>query len=180
MNDRSILQNSEENAMAQITFKGNPIQTAGSLPAVGSTAPDFNFVTVDLTSKSLHEFAGIKIILNIFPSLDTSVCATSVRKFNVEAAKLQKTMVLCLSKDLPFAHTRFCTTEGIQNVVFGSEYRDSSFSDAYGVRIMSGPLEGLFSRAVVVLDQKGKVVYTEQVPEITQEPDYEKALAAAK
>jgi thioredoxin-dependent peroxiredoxin len=167
--------------MAQIKFKGNPVQTAGSLPAVGAAAPDFKFVTVDLSSKFLHNFIGAKnIILNIFPSLDTSVCANSVRRFNVEAAKLNDAMVLCLSRDLPFANTRFCTVEGITNVIFGSEYRDSSFSEAYGVRITSGPLEGLFSRAVVVINKQGKIAYTEQVPEITEEPDYEKALSAAK
>jgi thiol peroxidase len=166
--------------MAQITFKGNPIHTAGSLPNVGSTAPNFKVVKTDLSSASLPEFMGKKVVLNIFPSLDTSVCAMSVRRFNVEAARLQNTAVLCISKDLPFAHQRFCAAEGIQNVITGSEFRDSSFSDAYGVRIVDGPLAGLLSRAIVVIDEKGKVIYTEQVPEIVQEPNYEKALAALK
>jgi len=165
--------------MAQIAFKGNPIQTAGSLPKLGSIAPDFKVVKSDLTPLSLSDLKGKKVVLNIFPSLDTPVCANSVRRFNVEAAKLANTVVVCVSKDLPFAHKRFCTAEGIANVIAGSEYQDSSFSDAYGIRIMDGPLAGLFSRAVVVINDQGRVVYTEQVSEIAQEPDYEKALAAA-
>src|SRR5512138_42594 len=131
--------------MAQVTFKGNPSQTAGSLPSVGSDAPDFKVVKSDLSSISLNDFKGKKVVLNIFPSLDTSVCATSVRRFNIEAAKLENTVILCISRDLPFAHKRFCVAEGISNVITGSEYRDSSFSDAYGVRIVDGPLAGLLS-----------------------------------
>jgi thioredoxin-dependent peroxiredoxin len=165
--------------MAQVTFKGNPIHIAGSLPAAGTIAPDFKVVQADLSLLSLNELKGKKVVLNIFPSLDTPVCATSVRRFNVEAAKLANTVVLCLSRDLPFAQKRFCTTEGINNVISGSEYRDSNFSDAYGIRILDGPLAGLFSRAVVIINEQGRVVYTEQVPEIAQEPDYAKALAAA-
>jgi thiol peroxidase len=165
--------------MAQIMFKGNPVHTSGSLPQVGTLAPDFKVVKEDLSPLSLGEFKGKKVVLNIFPSLDTPVCANSVRRFNVEAAKLNNTVVLCISRDLPFAQKRFCAAEGIANVIVGSEYRDSSFSNAYGVRIASGPLEGLFSRAVVVIDEQGKVVYTEQAPEISEEPNYEKALAAA-
>ncbi len=166
--------------MAQVTFRGNPVHTAGSLPGVGSTARDFQVVKADLSTMSLGEFTGKKVVLNIFPSLDTPVCATSVRRFNVEAAKLGNTVVLCISRDLPFAQKRFCAAEGIENVITGSEYRDSRFSDAYGVRMLDGPLAGLLSRAVVVIDELGKVKYTEQVPEITQEPDYGKALAAVK
>ncbi len=166
--------------MAQVTFKGNPIRTAGSLPKAGSTAPDFKIIKSDLSPVSLSEFKGKKVVLNIFPSLDTPVCATSVRRFNAEAAKLNNTVVLCISRDLPFAQKRFCAAEGINNVITGSEYQDSSFSDAYGVRILDGALAGLFSRAVVVIDERGKVVYTEQVPEIGQEPDYGKAIAALK
>jgi thiol peroxidase len=164
--------------MAQITFKGNPIHTAGSLPEIGKTAPDFRVVKTDLSLMSPGDFKGKKIVLNIFPSLDTPVCAASVRRFNVEATKLADTVVLCLSKDLPFAQKRFCAAEGLENVITGSEYRDSNFSGAYGVSITDGPLEGLFSRAVVVIDRKGKIAYTEQVPEIAQEPDYARALAA--
>jgi thioredoxin-dependent peroxiredoxin len=164
--------------MTQVTFKGNPIRIAGSLPEIGSIAPDFRVVREDLTSLSLVELKGKRVILNIFPSLDTPVCAMSVRRFNVEAAKLANTVVLCISRDLPFAHKRFCTTEGIHSVITGSEYQDSSFSDAYGVRILEGPLAGLFSRAIVVINESGRVAYTEQVPDIAQEPDYAKALAA--
>ena len=166
--------------MAKITFKGSPFNTAGSLPKVGSAAPDFKVVKTDITPMSLSDFKGKKVVLNIFPSLDTPVCAASVRRFNVEASKLNNTAVLCISKDLPFAQKRFCAAEGLDNVIPGSEYRDSNFSDAYGVRIVDGPLEGLFSRAIVVVNEKGMVAYTEQVPEIAQEPDYDKALAALK
>ena len=166
--------------MAQITFKGDAINTAGSLPEVGTPAPDFKVVKTDLSTMSLGDFKGKRTVLNVFPSLDTPVCAASVRKFNVEATKLPNAVVLCISKDLPFAQKRFCAAEGLENVITGSEFRDSSFSSAYGVSIMDGPLQGLFSRAVLVVDEGGKVVYTEQVPEIAQEPDYEKALAAVR
>lgn len=166
--------------MTQITFKGNTINTAGSLPGVGSVAPDFTVVKTDLAPISLGELKGKKVVLNIFPSLDTPVCAASVRRFNAEASRLVNTVVLCISKDLPFAQKRFCAAEGLENVIPASEFRDSSFSSAYQVAIASGPLQGLFSRAIVVVDEKGTVTYTEQVPEIAQEPDYEKALAALK
>jgi thioredoxin-dependent peroxiredoxin len=166
--------------MAHVTFKGNPVQTAGALPKVGSTAPDFKAVKTDLSSLSLGDYKGKKVVLNIFPSIDTPVCAASVRRFNVEASNLKNTVVLCVSRDLPFAQKRFCAAEGLENVVTASEYRDSSFSNAYGIGIMDGPLQGLFSRAVVIIDEQGKVVYTEQVPDIAQEPDYDKALAAIK
>lgn len=166
--------------MAQVTFKGSPINTLGSLPRVGSVAPDFKVVKTDLTPMSLSEFKGKKVVLNIFPSLDTPVCAASVRRFNLEASRLANTMVLCISRDLPFAQKRFCAAEGLDNVIPGSEFRDTSFSSAYGVRIGDSPLEGLFSRAIVVIDEKGTVIYTEQVPEIAKEPDYDKALAALK
>ena len=166
--------------MAQITFKDNPIRTAGTLPEVGSVAPDFKLAKADLAPISLSDLQGKKIILNIFPSIDTPVCAMSVRRFNVEADKLEDTIIVCISRDLPFAQKRFCAAEGLNNVITASEFRDSSFSDAYGVKIIEGPLEGLLSRAIVIIDAQGKVVYTEQAPEIAQEPDYEKALAAAK
>ena len=166
--------------MSQITFKGNPIHTAGELPKIGAGAPDFTVVKTDLSSMSMSEFRGKKVVLNIFPSLDTGICAASVRRFNAEAARLNNTVILCISKDLPFAQNRFCAAEGIKNVIVGSEYRDSSFSDAYGVKILDGPLVGLLSRAVVVVNEQGKVIYTQQVPEIGQEPDYDKALASLK
>ena len=164
--------------MAQITFKNNPIHTAGSLPKVGENAPDFSVTGPDLSETTLKDYKGKKLVLNIFPSIDTPVCAASVRKFNEEASKMKNTAVLCVSKDLPFAHKRFCAAEGLQNVTSASEYKNTSFSDAYHVKIVDGPLAGLLSRAVVVIDGAGKVIYTEQVPEITQEPDYGKALAA--
>ena len=164
--------------MATITFKGNPIQTKGELPAVGGAAPSFKLTKTDLSETSLGDYAGKKVVLNIFPSIDTPVCQNSVRRFNEAASNLQNAVVLCVSKDLPFAHGRFCGAEGLENVVPASEYKDSSFGDAYGVTIGEGPLAGLFSRAVVVVDEGGKVSHSEQVPEIGQEPDYEAALAA--
>jgi thiol peroxidase len=169
-----------KNLMAQITLKGNTVNTAGDLPEIGASAPEFSVVKQDFTTASLSDFKGKKIVLNIFPSLDTSVCAASVRKFNAEANGLQNTVVLCISRDLPFAHKRFCAAEGLENVITGSEFRDTGFSRSYKIVMTDGPLQGLFSRAVVVIDEKGKVFYTEQVPEISQEPDYEKALAAVK
>lgn len=164
--------------MATVTLKGNQINTIGELPAVGSVAPDFTLVRNNLSDVTLSEFKGKRVVLNIFPSLDTAVCAASVRRFNVEAAKLANTAVVCVSKDLPFAHTRFCTTEGIENVVPASEFRGNNFGKAYGVMLTDGPLQGLMARAVVVLNEEGKVVYNELVPEITQEPDYEAAIAS--
>lgn len=164
--------------MAKVTLKGNPINTSGSLPSKGSKAPDFKLVKSDLSHLSLSDLSGKKVILNIFPSLDTDVCATSVRKFNQLAAGRDNTVVLAISKDLPFAHGRFCSTEGINNVVTLSGFRDSGFGKSYGVDLVDGPLAGLYARSVVVTDEKGNVVYTELVPEIVQEPDYDKALAA--
>jgi thioredoxin-dependent peroxiredoxin len=166
--------------MAQIKFKGNPLRTAGDLPKVGSKAPDFKLTKNDLSDVSLKDFAGKKVILNIFPSIDTGVCAASTRRFNQEAAKLGDAVVVTVSRDLPFALGRFCGAEGIKNAVTTSELRDPSFSKNYGVTIAEGPLAGLMSRAVVVIDGSGNVVYTEQVPEIAQEPNYEAALKALK
>ena len=163
--------------MATIAFKGNPIQTSGNLPEVGSQAPDFKLVKNDLSEASLADYAGKKKVLNVFPSLDTGICAISVRKFNEKAAGLENTVVLCISADLPFAQNRFCGAEGISNVETLSSFR-SSFSDNYGLKMIEGPLKGLCSRAMVVLDESNKVLYTEQVPEIAQEPDYDKALGA--
>lgn len=164
--------------MATITFKGNPVETAGSLPAKGSDAPDFKLTKTDLSDVTLADLKGKKVILNIFPSVDTGVCAASVRSFNEKAADMDNTVVLSVSKDLPFAHSRFCEAEGLKNVVPASQYKDSSFASAYQVDMTSGPLAGLMSRAVVAIDENGKVVHTEQVPEIAQEPDYEAALKA--
>ncbi len=164
--------------MAKITLKGNPVNTSGNLPGKGSKAPDFTLVKTDLGNMSLSEHKGKKVILNIFPSLDTSVCATSVRKFNKLASEIRNTVVLAISKDLPFAHGRFCSTEGITNVIPLSGFRDAKFGSEYGLQMADGPLAGLYSRCIVVLDENGIVKYTQQVPEITQEPDYDSALAA--
>lgn len=166
--------------MASITFKGNPIKTSGNLPKVGAKAPDFKLTKTDLSDISLKDLNGKKVVLNIFPSIDTPVCQASTRKFNEELSKLNDTVVVCVSRDLPFALGRFCGAEGLKNVVPASELRNNSFGDGYGVRIAEGALAGLFSRAVVVLDEKGNVKYTEQVPEIAQEPNYQAALAALK
>jgi thioredoxin-dependent peroxiredoxin len=166
--------------MARITLKGNAINTIGNLPAVGSKAPDFKVTKSDLSDVSLKDFAGKNVILNIFPSIDTGVCAASVRKFNEKAGSLPNTVVLCVSADLPFAHNRFCGAEGIKNVVTGSELHEKKFGENYGVRIVDGPLAGLLARSVVVVDEKGNVKYTEQVPEIAQEPNYDAALNALK
>lgn len=166
--------------MSTTTFKGIPVNTIGELPAIGSQLPDFQLVKTNLSETAPADFAGKQMVLNIFPSLDTSVCAASVRKFNVEAAKLDNTVVLCISKDLPFAHNRFCVAEGIENVVPLSEFRSNNFGKTYGVMMTDGPLKGLLARSVVVADATGKVLYAEMVPEITQEPDYDSALAALK
>lgn len=159
--------------MASIKFQGKEFNTEGQLPQKDSQAPDFTLTKDDLSDAGLKEYKGKRVILNIFPSIDTDVCAASVRRFNAEISKLDNTVVLCISKDLPFAQKRFCAAEGLDNVITLSQYRDSSFSDAYGVLITDGPLKGLLSRAVAVIDTNGKVIYSELVPEITQEPAYE-------
>lgn len=164
--------------MANVTLGGNPLHTSGELPANGSHAADFSLVNNDLGTTSLENFKGKKLILNIFPSLDTGTCAASVREFNKKAAGLDNTTVLCISRDLPFAQKRFCGAEGIENVVTLSDYRDGSFGKNYGLELVDGPLQGLHARSVVVLDENHNVVYTELVPEIKNEPNYESALAA--
>jgi len=164
--------------MAQITLGGNPIHTQGELPSVGSKAPEFSLVDTDLKSRSLSEFTGKKVVLNIFPSIDTGVCAASARHFNVDAAGQDGVVVLNISRDLPFAHKRFCAAEGIEDAIGLSEMLDEQFSADYQVRMTDGALKGLFSRAVVVLNENGEVVHAEQVPEIAQEPNYAAALAA--
>ena len=167
--------------MATITFKGDlKVNVAGNLPAVGSTAPAFTVVNNDLSEISLQDLAGKTVILNIFPSLDTSVCAASVRRFNKEASALDNAVILGISADLPFAAGRFCTFEGIDKVSTGSVFRNPEFAKNYGVLMADGPLRGLLARSVVVIDPKGKVVYTELVGEVTNEPDYQSALAATK
>ena len=164
--------------MATVTLKGNEIHTLGSLPANGSIAPDFNLTKNDLSSAKLADYAGKKVVLNIFPSIDTGTCATSVRQFNQEAAELDNTTVLCISKDLPFAQARFCGAEGIENVEMLSDFRDGNFGKAYNVSFSDGPLMPLLSRSVIVLDESGNVIYSEQVPETVDEPNYKAALEA--
>ncbi len=166
--------------MAKITLQGNPISTAGTLPKVGNKAPDFSLTKTDLSDVSLADFGNKKKVLNIFPSLDTGICAASVRRFNTEVQNMTNTVVLCISDDLPFAHSRFCSTEGLENVISLSELHVRNFGEDYGVRIINGPLRGVLSRAIVVLDENNKVIYTEQVPEIGQEPDYKSAILAVQ
>lgn len=165
-------------AMAQITIKGNPIHTVGELPAVGAAAPAFALTGTDLGTVSSDQFGGKAVVLNIFPSVDTPVCATSVRTFNERAAATGATVVN-VSKDLPFAQKRFCGAEGLENVTTGSAFRDS-FGEDYGITLADGPFAGLLGRAVVVIGADGNVAYTELVPEIAQEPNYDAALAAVK
>lgn len=161
--------------MATITLKGNEIHTLGTLPEIGSSI-DATFIATDLSEKKISDYQGKKIVLNIFPSIDTGVCAASVHNFNKEASKLENTVVLCVSRDLPFAMGRFCGAEGIKNVETLSDFKSGKFGKDTGLEITDGPLAGLHSRAIIVLNESGKVIYTEQVPEITEEPNYSKAL----
>lgn len=163
--------------MTEILFRGTPVHTVGELPAVGSQAPVFELVGADLSPVTSQSLAGRRVVLNIFPSVDTGVCATSVRKFNERAASLTDATVLCVSMDLPFAAARFCGAEGLENVVTASAFR-STFGTDYGVKMVDGPVAGLLSRSVVVLDGDGVVLYREQVAETANEPDYDAALAA--
>jgi len=163
--------------MAETKFKGTTVNTVGDLPAEGAAAPDFTLTGSDLADVKLSDYAGRRVVLNIFPSIDTGVCATSVRKFNELASSLDNTTVVCASADLPFALARFCGAEGIDNVTAASSFR-STFGDDYGMTMVDGPLRGLLARSVVVVDADGKVAYTELVPETTQEPDYDAAVAA--
>ena len=164
--------------MATVTLGGNPIHTNGELPKTGSKAPDFKLVNTDLSIASLADFAGSKVVLNIFPSIDTGTCATSVRTFNAKASTLANTKVLCISRDLPFAQKRFCGAEGLENVINLSDFNTGSFGKDYGLEITDSVLAGLHSRVVIVLDENGIIKYAEQVPEIADEPNYENALAA--
>ncbi|KIQ00755.1 MULTISPECIES: thiol peroxidase [Pseudomonas] len=166
--------------MAQVTLRGNPVQVEGQLPQVGQQAPAFNLVGAGLADVSLSSLAGKRKVLNIFPSVDTPTCATSVRKFNSEASQLANTAVLCVSADLPFAQARFCGAEGLENVINLSTMRGAEFLKDYGVALSSGPLAGVAARAVVVLDENDKVLHSELVAEIGSEPDYEAALAVLK
>ncbi|WP_419662477.1 Tpx: thiol peroxidase [Desulfosarcina variabilis str. Montpellier] len=163
--------------MAQTAFKGTPVNLSGDLPRVGEMAPDFVLTGKDLGDITLRDYAGKLVILNIFPSIDTPVCAMSVRKFNSEIGKHDNAVVICISADLPFAHDRFCGAEGLDHVVSASTFRSPAFGDDYGARITDGPLAGLMARAVVVIDGQGQVAYTQLVEEISEEPDYETVLA---
>jgi len=168
----------EKKSMAKITLRGNPVNTSGNLPTTGSKAPDFSLVKSDLSTLSMADLKGKKLVLSISPSLDTSICATSVRKFNQVAAEKTNTVVLAITKDLPFASGRFCTTEGITNVVTLSGFRDTAFGKSYGVDIIDGPFTGLYARSIIVVDENGIVTHSQLVPEIAQEADYDSALAA--
>lgn len=164
--------------MAELKFKGNPVHTNGNLPKVGEKAPDFTLVKNDLSRTSLSNYAGKNVVLNIFPSIDTGVCAASVRKFNEKAAELKNTVVLCVSKDLPFANGRFCGAEGISNVETLSDFDGGVFGKNYQVQMTDGPLQGLLARAIVAVNDKGEVVYTELVDDIVNEPNYDAVLKA--
>jgi len=166
--------------MAQVTLRGNPVQVEGEIGKTGTQAPDFTLTAGDLSDATLATFAGKRKVLNIFPSVDTPTCATSVRKFNAQANELNNAVVLCISTDLPFAQARFCGSEGLENVKNLSDFRDSDFAVDYGVSIADGPLRGLTARAVVVLDENDNVLHSELVSEIGQEPNYEAALAVLK
>ena len=176
-------QNNETKANPQgetFTLGGNAMHTTGLMPKVGSMAPDFHATLGTLEETTLQNYKGEKVILNIFPSLDTPTCARSVRAFNEQAAGLENTVVLCMSMDLPFAQSRFCSIEGISNVVALSLFRSPDFSQAYGLQIADGPMKGLMARAIIVIDEQGKITYTELVKEVTEEPNYEAALNAVK
>ncbi len=164
--------------MATITLGGNEVHTSGELPAVGSQLPEITLTGTDLKDFKISDHSGKRVILNIFPSIDTGVCAASVRKFNEDVSKLDNTVVICVSKDLPFAQKRFCGAEGIENVIMGSDFRHGSFSSNVHVDMIDGGLQGTMSRVIIVLDENGKVTYTEQVPEIAQEPNFTAAEAA--
>ena len=162
--------------MATITLGGNKIETSGELPQKGDKVPDFKLTAQDLSTKTLSDYKGKRVILNIFPSIDTNVCATSVRKFNEKATGLKNTEVLCISRDLPFAHNRFVSDEGVDNVTNLSDFKTGNFGKDYGLEITNGAFEGLHSRVVLVLDEEGTVIHSQQVPEIGEEPDYLSAL----
>ncbi len=164
--------------MASITLGGNPINTNGTLPNIGTAAPDFKLVKTDLSIATLADYKGSRLVLNIFPSIDTGTCATSVRTFNAKANALENTKVLCISRDLPFAQKRFCGAEGLENVINLSDFNTGGFGKDYGLEITDSVLAGLHSRVVIVLDENGKIIYTEQVNEIADEPNYEAALSA--
>ena len=162
--------------MANITLGGNPVKTSGELPVIGSQLQDFELVAIDLSTKKLEDFKGRKLVLNIFPSVNTGVCATSVRQFNTEASELENTKVLCISRDLPFAQDQFCAAEGLNNVVMLSDFKSGTFGKDNGLIMANGAFEGLLSRSIIVTDSNGKIIHTEQVSETGEEPNYKAAL----
>ena len=164
--------------MAKITLGGNPVETSGELPAIGSTAKDFKLVAIDLSTKTLTDFKDSNIVMNIFPSVDTGVCSASVRQFNVEAAELENTKVLCISRDLPFRQDQFCAAEGLDNVIMLSDFKTGEFGINYGLLMTNGIFDALLSRCIIIVNKEGIITYTEQVPEIGQEPNYKAALEA--
>ena len=166
--------------METIYFKGTPVHTYGDIPAVGSTAPNFTLTGNSLQDVKLSDYKGKRVVLNVFPSLDTPVCAMSVRKFNQEASKLDNTQIVCISMDLPFAQGRFCTAEGIDKLVVASAFRAGDFVKNYGLEMVDGPLAGLLARAVIVVDENGKVIFSDLVEEVTDEPDYKAAISVLK
>lgn len=166
--------------MAKVTLGGTPVNTSGTLPGIGSQAPDFKLTATDLSTKTLSDYSGHNLVLNVFPSVDTGTCAQSIRTFNKEASSLENTKVLCVSKDLPFAMARFCGAEGLESVVSLSDYKDGSFGRTYGLDFTDGAFETLLSRCIIVVDAQGKVLHTEQVDEIADEPNYKAALDALK
>lgn len=166
--------------METIYFKGTPVHTYGDIPAVGSTAPDFTLTGNSLQDIKLSDYKGKRVVLNVFPSLDTPVCAMSVRKFNQEAAKLDNTQIICISMDLPFAQSRFCSAEGIDKLVVASAFRAPEFVKNYGLEMVDGPIAGLLARAVIIVDESGKVIYSDLVSEVTDEPDYKAAISVLK
>lgn len=164
--------------MAKLTLGGTPVETSGELPKIGHKAPNFKLTASDLSSKTLKDYTGKNVILNIFPSVDTNTCATSARKFNEAVNDMDNTIILCISRDLPFAQARFCNTEGLENIVSLADYKDNTFSNAYGVNFTNGAFETLHSRAIVVINDKGVIIHTEQVQEIADEPNYDLAMNA--
>ncbi|MEZ4796568.1 MAG: thiol peroxidase [Flavobacteriaceae bacterium] len=164
--------------MANVLLGGKPVETLGKLPKTGTKAPDFKLTATDLSTKTLSDFKGSKLVLNIFPSIDTGTCAQSTREYNKKASEMKNTKVLCISRDLPFALSRFCGAEGLKNVITLSDFKDGRFGKDYGLNFVNGPLEALHSRCVIVLDENGTVLYTEQVHEIANEPNYEASLQA--
>jgi len=166
--------------MTKITLGGNPVETIGELPSVGTSAPDFELVAIDLSTKTLSDFNYTNLVLNIFPSVDTGVCSASVRSFNKIASEIEEAKILCISRDLPFRQDQFCAAEGLENVIMLSDFKNGTFGKTYGLLMTNGIFDGLLSRCIIIINTEGKIVYTQQVPEIGQEPNYVEALEALK